>query len=344
MRKKRIQVLYEHSGDYRPFSSSYIRLLRPLNHPGIITDFDFIITPILLDQPTDFVFIDRLVTLTKLSSAEKLINKIQDLKAKLIFFTDDDLSSEEFRPLQPIDDVPQLFEFLVRSASITIVSTDRLRTCLSKYNTACYVIPNFLDERLIIRTKTSNYSRDQFIVGYMGTPTHNYDLELVIPAIREFQNLYSNVSVEFIGVNNNSGFYGIRGLNELRYKSIFPKIDETEYPLFMLWWTSTRRWDLAIAPLQQNEFNLNKSDIKLLDYAASDTPGIFTDIQGYQSSVPKRGVLVDNSFDSWFSALKSLYDNQELRKSLAAEATDYLFSERILHKGISEYNQFLKML
>lgn len=344
MRKKRIQVLYEHGWDFRPFSSSYIRLLRPLSHPALLNDFDILITPVLLDQPTDFVFLDRLWTNPEFTCAENLIKKIHSLKAKLIYFTDDDLSSKDILSPWHSNEAAHLFKYFIHSAYLTVVSTERLKSTLSPHNTACIVIPNFLDERLIVRTKPKNIQNQHFTVGYMGTPTHNADLELVLPALIEFQNIHNDVTFEFMGVNVNSDFSEINRINELRCKFIYPSIDEIEYPLFMLWWTSSIKWDLAIAPLQETEFNLNKSDIKLLDYAAIGAPAIFTDILGYQSSVPNRGLLAPNATESWLLALETLYENHELRDSITAESTRYLFSERILNNGISKYNQFLKQL
>ena len=321
-------------------------MIRPLTYPKISDKLEIIITPVLLDQPTDLVFLDRLWNraVSSFDHSEKLIAKINDLKAKLIYFTDDDLSSEAVLGKGYTKDEIKIFKYFLQNAHLIIVTTNYLKTRLSTYGTPILVIPNYLDERLIIHHLKHYSFNNGFLVGYMGTPTHNEDLNMVIPALIEFQKNHDDVIYEFVGAYNNSTFQNITSINNLKFHKLSPSPDESEYPLFYIWWTSSICWDLAIAPLQSNEFNLNKSDIKFLDYAAISVPGIFSDTLAYQSTVPGRGILVKNTIEEWLTALENLYNNRELINSFRTEATKYLYSERILYHGVSKFNQIFDLI
>ncbi|MFA5835425.1 MAG: hypothetical protein WC837_00580 [Bellilinea sp.] len=343
MKRLRIQVLYEHGPDYRPFSSSYIRLLRPLSHPGLAEEVDVVFTPTLLNRPTDLVILDRLGGRQNVSveRAERFLSGIKDLGAQFIFFADDDLSSPAVlsKGYAPTDTL--VFRHYLKTADLTVVTTEALKSRLAVHHSRCAVIPNYLDERLIVRSRRRIAPNTPFVIGYMGTSTHNEDLEMVLPALHEFQIAHPEVVFEFIGVQNNQNFKRLPLIDHLKYRIVAPKHDESEYPLFVLWWTSSVNWDLAIAPLQENEFNQNKSDIKFLDYSANGVPGIFSDISVYRPTVQSKGLLVPNTAEGWLTALNSMHRDSDLRESTARKASQYLFSDRILHKGISEYRELL---
>ena len=56
------------------------------------------------------------------------------------------------------------------------------------------------------------------------------------------------------------------------------------------------RWDVAIAPLEDDAFTRGKSDLKYLDYAALGIPGVFSDVRPYRDTVRHRetGLLAAN--------------------------------------------------
>lgn len=346
MRKVKIQVLYEHGFDFRPYSSSYIRLLRPLTHPGITGNYEVAITPVLLDQPTDLVLVDRLWNRVdaSLKRAEILINSIHELNAKFVYFTDDDLSSNEVLTKGYSKDDIEIFHYFLDNANLIVVTTEYLKEKLSGYRSPIIIIPNYIDERLIIRHIVNRETKNKKIVGYMGTATHNEDLEIIVPALIEFQQRHRDVLYEFVGVHNNVGFQNIPSINDLVYRIVSPPVYASEYPLFYLWWTSSIYWDFAIAPLRNIDFNLFKSNIKFLDYAAIGVPGIFSNLDVYQKTVSGRGLLTRNTNDCWLSALQSFHDDEELRSTLRKEAGKYLFSEGTLLRGISDYNNLTQYL
>jgi glycosyltransferase involved in cell wall biosynthesis len=94
----------------------------------------------------------------------------------------------------------------------------------------------------------------------------------------------------------------------------------------------TLKWDIAIAPLEENAFNQCKSDLKFLDYSALGFAGIYSRVAPYERTVRhlETGYLVDNTPESWLEALNVLLDDDKLRRGIAAEAQRYVFEKRTL--------------
>jgi glycosyltransferase involved in cell wall biosynthesis len=215
------------------------------------------------------------------------------------------------------------------------VTTTPLKERFSEYSPHIVVIPNTLDERLLVpRFQLSNFPvfpQKRIVIGMMGTYTHDDDLLMILPALKEiYERNPDRVEFQFIGAILREETRD--QVDGLPVKFIRPSGDEAEYPLFMLWFTGQIHWDIAISPLQVTPFNRYKSDIKFLDYCAIGAAGVFSRIAAFQDSVQHgaTGMLVDNQPENWVQAFEELIGNGLLRSSIARMATNYLYSERIL--------------
>jgi glycosyltransferase involved in cell wall biosynthesis len=78
---------------------------------------------------------------------------------------------------------------------------------------------------------------------------------------------------------------------------------------------------MALAPIVDNEFNLAKSDLKILEYSALGLPTIASSIgnkRGPYDLIPGLKTL-DNNADAWYSAIMDWYKNpEEAKKHLEA--------------------------
>jgi glycosyltransferase involved in cell wall biosynthesis len=73
-------------------------------------------------------------------------------------------------------------------------------------------------------------------------------------------------------------------------------------------------FDILLVPLRDINYNLCKSDLPLLEAGIRRIPWIATDIPAFQDwSVG--GILAQNKGD-WYTALRKLIKNEELRKAL----------------------------
>lgn len=113
-----------------------------------------------------------------------------------------------------------------------------------------------------------------------------------------------------------------------------------EYPHFL----KSLNPDICLAPLEDNEFNKSKSNIKALESVALGVPLIASDLEPY------RGIPYTASNDEIFiGKIEELASNPDLRQSVwvkqHAALQDQLFWEDNDHKNLFDYiNQHLRLL
>ncbi len=170
-------------------AQSFIRLLQPLGHPtnhdspAQAYDIDYFGTAV------DVVIIDRLWRPDcSYELAENLLQRIRRAGAKIIYTLDDNfygLIAAATTGFQK--DYLSITGILLRQADAVIVSTSRLQHLFLDDNAHIAVVPNALDERLIVSRYPSDPGKltpkPRVIIGYMGTFTHDDDFLMILPAL-----------------------------------------------------------------------------------------------------------------------------------------------------------------
>ncbi|MBU0705407.1 MAG: glycosyltransferase, partial [Chloroflexi bacterium] len=330
--------------DLRPHGSAYIRLLRPLTHPNLRNNLQITAGLEYEGQDIDAVIVDRLwrPDISR-ALAEGLVEDVRRAGAKLIYALDDNLPDlpEHLWPLASQGEIWSAKEhlwivrFFLRQADAVWVTTPTLGERLAEFNSEILVVPNALDERLLVSGRLppvdSPFGRRRKVIGYMGTLTHDDDLMMVAPALRAvWERHREEIEFQLVGVIGHRDT--LQALEGLPVRVISPNPEEIEYPLFMLWFTSHLSWDIAISPLANTPFNNCKSDIKFLDYSAIGAAGVYSRVPAYESSVYhlETGCLVENDANAWVEAMKELLCDDHLRMQLAQNAIQYLYSKRTL--------------
>ncbi len=351
MSRCKIHILYEHGADPRPYGISYIRLLRPLTHPRLRERLDVTWGLSYDDQVVDAVIVDRLWRPDmSLNLAESLAEKTRRAGAHLIYAIDDDLIEVLAHDADPSKaELPQVIEFFLRQADGVLVTTVPLRQRFAHFNPNIVVVPNALDERLLLNGRLpeseSPFGPRRKVIGYMGTFTHDDDLAMILPALQAVCERHPGaIEIQIVGAIGRAETLQL--LKDLPVRVLRVRAEETEYPLFMLWFGSRVRWDVAIAPLRNTRFNECKSDVKFLDYSAIGTPGVYSRVRAYASSVRhmETGWLAGNEVDAWVDALEELLADDELRARLAGKAARYLYTERILDRCAHNWLEALDSL
>ncbi len=366
-RRPRIHVLYEHGPDLAPYSTAYIRLIRPFSHPLVRAHLDVSFGRRLPGERLDAVIIDRLwQPLADLPRLERLITATRAMGATLLHALDDNFLD---LPLERRDwataDQPAVLRRLLAEADGFLVSTPMLAERLAWTGRPIMVVPNALDERLLDATLVGadmplSRERDPMpqppardpgesdggvieagaprpspqrplTIGYMGTYTHDGDLALVLPALRAVCARHAGrVRLQLLGVAGQEGT--LAALADLPLDILRLTPPQMAYPVFLPWFTQVLRWDIGIAPLADTPFNRAKSDLKHLDYAAQGAAGIFSRVTSYRHTVRdgETGLLVPNSVAAWEDGLERLIGDAALRTRLTTGAADYLRRERSL--------------
>ena len=92
--------------------------------------------------------------------------------------------------------------------------------------------------------------------------------------------------------------------------------------------------DIALAPLEDNEFNRCKSNIKWLEYSSCAVPGIYSDLPPYAKDIQsgKDGFLVGSSKKEWVQALEFLICNKKERIKIGYMAQQRVMEEFTLNE------------
>jgi glycosyltransferase involved in cell wall biosynthesis len=340
-----ILVLYEHSGDNIPHGSSALRLLRPLSHPQLAKSIDMTAGISYEGTNADIIIVDRLWKPNiSLDIAEKLVDYVRKAGIKLIYSLDDnllDLRINEPGNSHPNGQERNIIRYFIREADHVVVSTQNLYERLKHMSKKISIIENSLDERLIKKERKclSAKKRDKIIIGYMGTLTHDMDFNEILPAIKTISYKYKSIiDFQFVGALSNDRFIGA-----MPNVTKLDVMGNHEYTKFWGWMNENIYWDIGIAPLKINEFNKSKSDIKFLDYAALEIPGIFTRCPSYENTVidNKTGLLVENDTKSWVEAFEKLINDGSLRCTIGRNAKEYLLSSRTLEGCVNKWEHIL---
>jgi glycosyltransferase involved in cell wall biosynthesis len=273
-----------------------------------------------------------------LDRARRLADRVSASGAALIVCLDDnllDLRAE--RGDWPTAEHEAVLEEWLRRAAGAIVTTPGLAERLSGLCHQVVVVPNLLDERLLVRRRPepidTPFGLRPVTIGYMGTTTHGGDLEVALPALRRLAARHpGQVRLELVGVAARPELEA--RLAGMPYRLVAPKAAEREYAPFMVWFTATVRWDIAVSPILDTPFGRGKSDVKYLDYAAVAAAPVLADHPAYRAVVrhAETGMLCSAAEADWSAALEALVVDGGLRAAIADGAARYLWTERILRK------------
>ena len=215
---------------------------------------------------------------------------------------------------------------LLAAADEVIVSTRPLQEALNESaRREPILIPNRLEPRLWLGdVPATRKPRGEAIrLLYMGTRTHVEDL-LLLEGVPE-------AVAEATGRRVILEIVGIAAASDVPPWAVPLGVPPgaSNYPKFVQWLRSRRqRWDAAVAPLVDSQFNSFKSDLKLLEYALLDLPVVASDVGPYQGA-EHLAMLTPNTPEDWTQALVATLSGAG--KPGAAAARSNVLAERMLN-------------
>ncbi|SFM74906.1 glycosyltransferase [Thermodesulforhabdus norvegica] len=265
----------------------------------------------------------------------KILRQLRNYGTKLIYEIDDLLINvPEFHPDYATYTLLKPFIVAaIKDADAVTVSTDRLKHELSIYNHNIYVLPNYIDVDLWqVRHNLSKKKKDVCVIGFGGTPTHEADIQVIIPAIKRLIRKYGNkILFHFVGCIP----------EDLR---TWPQV---EYYTFVrnyygyVRWLKRASWDIAVVPLRTCKFNMCKSNIKFLEYSVCRVPSIYSRIDPYANSIVEfeTGILCEESYEVWYDAIDELINNVSLREKISKNAYEYVMDKYLLEKHVKKWEE-----
>ena len=322
-------------------ATANIRLLLPFSHPTLygkvvpyLIDEDELAKlsedTFLTDKVYDCIIVQR--NILTMDFSRFLVKKCQEQNIKLIYEIDDDLLGiDKMHPgYEKYLSYSEVIRYLIKNADIVTVSTNFLK---EKFNDMAdvRVINNALDERLwCTNTNKPKNKNEMRKIGYMGSFTHEEDLNLIENVIKKLIRKYDEKNITLV-------FEIIGGLKKTKDKNWLHQIEipsENEsYPLFVEWLKKTIDWDVAIAPLTDVTFNSSKSEIKYLEYTGLGLAAVFSDVGPYHEIIRNgyNGLLVkNNNTKEWEDQINILINNKKISNDIKSHSRTHIIEEYLL--------------
>lgn len=203
---------------------------------------------------------------------------------------------------------------VIAACDAVTVSTKPLGQFLSRFNRNMFIIKNRVETTSSVRPV---HDDGKVRIGWAGSPNHgtgDFDSKF-LHAVKEIMNKYPQVQFEFMG-------YIPPALEGLVVKK---DICDVKVYIDTI---NTFGWDIGLAPIADNYFNICKSNLKWLEWSMCNIPTIASNVYPYTNSIVNgtNGFLATKSTE-WISAMSTLIENVELRKQIAKNAYEQVRRE-----------------
>ena len=160
---------------------------------------------------------------------------------------------------------------------------------------------------------------DSLVIGYMGSASHNHDLEMLAPALNAVLERFDHVSVELFGsISQQPAAELLRG-RVRKHRPVSGDYGGFKAAL------AGMGWDVGLAPLRPIAYNRFKTPTKWVEYAEAGIATIVSDCEVYQPMIVADAALAAGP-EQWESAMRLLVEQPELRADLVSAADRLLRS------------------
>ncbi|MCX7735232.1 MAG: glycosyltransferase [Candidatus Kapabacteria bacterium] len=244
----------------------------------------------------------------------KIVFEIDDALTDLPFHHPHYLHFERFRPF--------IYEY-IKNADLVTVSTEGLKKLYSSHSDKIVVLKNYFSKELITKkVEFPRYSDGPVKILFSGTITHEPDFKEIEGVLRRILNEFGE-AVELL-------MWGGTTFSSLSQQKNVRIIDEFYNDYYdYLKRLQTIEADFAVIPLNDNTFNRAKSHIKWVEYSACGIPGIYSNVGEYSVSIKNEvtGILVDNNYEQWYSAVRRFIEDENFRENIAKNAYNTVHNE-----------------
>jgi len=201
------------------------------------------------------------------------------------------------------------YKIILKDTPYLTTTNRRLKKELKKINEKgnIFVLPNLIDEEVYIPAK--HIEDDVITIAYQGGTSHVGDL-----LFTEFHSALAYILGKYQGKVRFQifGFLPTE-LDSLPYvEHIKGKIDF--YDWIEIYKKYSPFWDIGVAPLEENDFNIYKSPIKVMEYGISQVPTIASPVGPYLSIIKdKKNGYFSRTVKDWINCFEDLIESREKR-------------------------------
>ncbi|WP_208976565.1 glycosyltransferase [Methylotuvimicrobium buryatense] len=177
---------------------------------------------------------------------------------------------------------------LLEQSDRLIVATEPLKEEYGKYSQDVRLVPNYLEKArwLGLDIKFTEQRDGKPRVGWAGGGQHQGDLELILPVVEATAN---EIDWVFMGMCPDM----LRPFSKEFHSGVL----FDQYPAKL----ASLDLDLAIAPLEYNNFNMAKTNLRLLEYGILGWPVVCSDVYPYQNAPVTR---VGHNASYWIKTVR----------------------------------------
>lgn len=232
----------------------------------------------------------------------------------------------------PGSDVMKRFEILMRESHAVVTSTPYLAQLCQKFNPHVYIFRNLVECDTIAEFKDSGRDNpDEIRIGWIGTPHHYDDIQVVEFALKEILRMFKQVKLVFMGFSPTNKQILHEYLGRWEYYE-FVDVDAF-YASF-----ASLDFDIGIAPLVDHPFNKGKTARKAQEYAALSVPMILSPMLCYKDWIHGETCLKpkNNKHIEWVKDLVWMIEHPKEREKMAKRANEQVRRDHDINKWIHE--------
>lgn len=237
----------------------------------------------------------------------------------VIYFLDDDLLNipEGVGSKDYFSDQDQ------KSALINIIGFSDVIWCVNSLIGKKYSVfgnGRWVLERVPVTLFPIQSSKDGVInILYSGSTDHTSVIqEYISPVVQKLcEEFREMITFTFIGADP-----GLHGYHNVRYIKFFDNYEDYNH------FISKSRFHIGLAPIRNTEFYQCKYYNKFIEYGKIGAVGLYTDCLPYRLVIRnnQNGFLCQNTFESWYTTLKRVINDSDLRKQCTNAAYNDLLN------------------
>lgn len=213
------------------------------------------------------------------------------------------------------EDIYRVNEYALSTADAVFTTTEMLAKAYRKFNKNIYVLKNCIDFDLWDSVPAPEPNKN-IVIGWAGGGQHRKDLDMIAPAIEQV--LIRNPDVEFHWSN-------CYAKKLLALKEKYPdRITLLDRVSITDWHKGYKGWgfDIALAPIQDIEFDRCKSNLKWLENSACKIPTVASPVTPYMCIKHGETGFLANETAEWVDCIETLIKDPALRRRIGQAAYD----------------------
>ncbi len=225
---------------------------------------------------------------------------------------------------------------MIKNADAVRVYSHPMKEIADKYNSNVHLVKSYFDFSMIADLKRTEH--DKIRIVYATSRGKNDTLaKIYLSAVARILDEFED-KVEFYAFGQiPDELKDFDNTIKLPYKP--------NYSQFIRFFYSYS-FDIGLAPLINDRFHNSKTNNKFREYGAMGVCGVYSDVPIYSECVTHgvNGMLVDNSSESWYIAIKQLITDKELRQKIRRNAAEDVKKYYSMENTCNDWQRIIETL